>query len=169
MNALAAYLSWFLGLPSWRRALYAILAIVVLFFLSAVLQKTFADDEPPATTLEVCRGPLPSLSLWHNAQDGCVRFVVNATEADHADFLSRGGDNTARHVYVLEGDPACVGTLDVRHAGRLHSGRDCVPSGNGTPDPIQCAYIAQGYALGAITGASCSQAGVEPCAGPFCV
>ena len=147
----------------------AVLLLVVAVATMLLPADACADDDPPATQLEVCRGPLPSLSLWHNAQDGCVRFVVTATNPAAADYLSQGGDNTARHVYVLEGDPACVGTLLARGAGALASGRDCVPSGNDVPDPVQCAYIAQGYALGAVTGASCSQAGVEPCTGPFCV
>ena len=124
------------------------------------------DAAPPATTLKVCRGPLPSLSVRDSAQDGCVSFVVNATDPTAADYLSQGGDNDARHVYGVSGDPACVGTLPERKRGPLDSGRDCIPPGSG--DGVQCAYIAQGYALGAVTGQSCSQAGVGACSGPFC-
>ena len=145
-----------------------LLGVNVLIHLAVLygwlaLSLAWADDPPPSTSLLLCRGPLPSLSLRGNAQDGCVSFDVGATEPERPDHLAKGGRNTYRHLYFVEGDPACVGTLDGE--GRLDSGRDCsrddLPSG-------QCAFIARGYEVYAVTDGACSQHGVGACSGPLC-
>ena len=116
------------------------------------------DDAPPSTTIKACRGPLPSLSTEHGAQDGCVTYVVSATSKAAPDYLSQGDDNTFRHFYHDGGAPACLGTGTKAAWG---GGRDL----NAQQD---AAYIAQGYHVYAITGGSCSEAGVGLCVGPFC-
>ena len=141
----------------------ALLAVCGVVYGSLLYSLAYADDPPPSTTLQSCRGPLPSLSLRDNAQDGCVSFDVGATDPDDPDHLAKGGKNTYRHVYFVSGDAACVGTLD--KGGRLDSGRDC--SADDEPSG-QCAFIAQGYELFAVTDGSCSQHGVTPCEGFFC-
>ena len=118
------------------------------------------DAAPPSTTVKVCRGALPSTSLIGNADaGGCITYDVGAVDRSAPDLLNSNDDDTFRHVYWLSGDPACVGT-----GKPLTSGRDC---SRDSPDG-QCAYIAEGYALYAVTGGSCSEAGVGLCSGPFC-
>ena len=76
------------------------------------------------------------------------------------------------------GDPACVFTARVRYPNPdepswartrvlsdVAGGREC----NASTQDSQCAYIAQGYSILAVTGQSCSQAGVPLCQGPFCI
>ena len=119
------------------------------------------DAAPPSTTLKVCRGDLPSLSVLGNADVGCLTYEVGSTDAAHPDLLSHDDADTFRHVYRVSGDPACVGT-----GKPLGSGRDCTV--DSAPEG-QCAYIAQGYGVYAVTGGSCSQHGVGLCSGPFCI
>ena len=132
------------------------------------------DDAAPSTTLEVCAGPLPSLSVRDNAEDGCQTYTVSYSQGVHAapdflpDYLSSKDDDTFRHVYFIAGSPACVFTGSKRtpHAGRISDvdgGRDCNSGG-----PEQCAYVSEGYRIYAVTGKSCSEAGVPICGGPFC-
>ena len=136
----------------------AALAVIVLLVACGAV---WGDDDPPATKMTMCRGALPSLSLRADAQDGCVIFTVTATDPMRPDYLSKGGDDTFRHVYWEDGDPMCIGTLQETH---LAAGRDC------DADSLHdaCAYIGRGWRVYAITGQSCSQAGVEPCLGGFC-
>lgn len=121
-----------------------------------------SDPQPPSTTLKVCRGTLPSTSVLGNADadPGCLTYEVGATDRRTPDLLSHDDADTFRHVYWQSGDPACVGT-----GKPLGSGRDC--SVDSRPEG-QCAYVAEGYALYAVTGGSCSEAGVGLCSGPFC-
>lgn len=118
------------------------------------------DAAPPSTTLKVCRGDLPSQSVLGSADVGCLTYEVGSTDAAHPDLLSHDDADTFRHVYRVSGDPACVGT-----GKPLGSGRDCTV--DSAPEG-QCAYIAEGYGVYAVTGGSCSQHGVGLCSGPFC-
>ena len=125
-----------------------------------------ADAEPPSTTLQVCSGGLPSLSLLSSAQNGCHSVDVSATEVASADQILYFPQSFS-HVYRTSGDPACVFTAPaVDRPGDLHGatgGRDC------RPEDSQCAYIAEGYHTYAVTGQSCMEAGVPACTGPLCV
>ena len=131
-------------------------------------------DDAPSTRLKVCSGPLPSLSLRDNAEGGCHDYTVSYPHGVHddpgflPDYLNNRDDDTFRHVYFEGGSPACVftGKRLTRTAGRISNvdgGRDCNAGG-----PQQCAYIAQGYQIYAVTGKSCSEAGVPICGGLFC-
>ena len=131
-------------------------------------------DDAPSTRLKVCSGPLPSLSLRDNAEGGCHDYTVSYPHGVHdepgflPDYLNSRDDDTFRHVYFEGGSPACVftGKRLTRSAGRISNvdgGRDCNAGG-----PQQCAYIAQGYQIYAVTGKSCSEAGVPICGGLFC-
>ena len=130
----------------------------VLFLVGTAVK---ADDSPPSTRLEVCRGSLPSLSVEHSAQYGCVPYTVTSIDPANPDHLVKNDDwNNFRHVYFKGGDPACVGTLK---NGRLDSGRDADVGGDS-----QVAYIVEGFGLYAVTGGSCSEHKVPQCGGPFC-
>ena len=117
------------------------------------------DSEPPSTTLMVCRGNLPSLSVRSASNGGCVNYDVSATDKAKPDLLNQDDDDQFRHVYWMSGDPACVGT-----GKPIGSGRDCTSD---SPDG-QCAYISEGFSIFAVTGSSCSEAGIGLCQGPFC-
>ena len=117
------------------------------------------DAAPPSTTLMVCRGNLPSLSVRSASNGGCVSYEVSSTDRSAPDLLNRNDDDQFRHVYWMGGDPACVGT-----GKPIASGRDCAAS---DPDG-QCAYVSEGYSIFALTGGSCSEHGVGLCEGPFC-
>ena len=118
------------------------------------------DAAPPQTTLKVCEGTLPATSLLGHHDAPCPTFVVSAQDAGAPDYWGHAADDTFRHVYRVSGDPACVGT-----GKPLGSGRDCTV--DSAPEG-QCAYIAQGYGIYAVTGGSCSEKGVPLCGGLFC-
>ena len=126
------------------------------------------DAEPPSTTLQVCEGGLPSLSLLGSAQDGCHSVDVSATSVASADQILYASQSFS-HVYRQGGDPACIFTAQRGDhpgeivAGTATGGRDC------RPEDTQCAYIAEGYYTFAVTGQSCQEAGVPECGGPLCV
>ena len=163
---------------TWKhRAKWVAIAVVVVGALALAVQAV-ADDDPPKTSLTVCTGTLPATSLLSDHDGACYDYDVSATEKLSADLLNHEDDDTFRHVYWREGDPACVFTARVRYPNpdqpswartRLLSdvsgGREC----NRQTRDGQCAYIAQGYSILAVTGASCSQAGVPLCGGPFCI
>ena len=134
--------------------------VAVLAALMACNRPAWADEPPPSTNLLSCRGPIPSLSLRGNAQDGCVTFDVGSIDADEPDHLDKLDRTAFRHFYFIHGDAACLGT-----GSPMTSGRDCsvddLPSG-------QCAYVAPNFDVYAVTGGSCSQHGVPLCDGPFC-
>ena len=119
------------------------------------------DSAPPSTTLKVCRGDLPSQSVLGSADAGCLTYEVGSTDRAHPDLLAHNDDDTFRHVYRISGDPACVGT-----GKPLGSGRDCTI--DSAPEG-QCAYVAEGFAIYAVTGGSCSENGIALCSGPFCI
>ena len=128
------------------------------------------DAEPPSTTLQVCSGGLPSLSLLGSAQNGCHSVDVSATEVASADQILYFPQSFS-HVFrdgSSAGDPACIFTAQPGdHPGEVQvgtasGGRDC------RPEDHQCAYIAQGWHTWAVTGQSCMEAGVPACTGPFC-
>ena len=119
----------------------------------------FADDDPPKTTLTICDGGLPSTSLLGSAQGGCHSVDVTGVEVEHAPQIAYQ-PQSFMHVYRDAGDPACVFTRDSR--GNPGGGRDC------RPEDHQCAFIAMGWHVFAVTGQSCLQAGVAQCTGPFC-
>ena len=122
---------------------------------------TFVGDaEPPSTTLKVCGGTLPSTSVLGDHDAPCHTYEVSSTDPGAPDLLNSDDDDEFRHVYWMAGDPACVGT-----GKPLASGRDCGPDDGAAG---QCAYISEGFAIYALTGASCSQHGVGLCSGPFC-
>ena len=118
------------------------------------------DAQPPSTDLEICGGDLPSQSVRGSHDAPCHTYSVGATDKAAPDYLGHNNDDEFRHVYYLGGDPACVGT-----GPPIGSGRDC---NAGEGDDGQCAYIAQGYHIYALTGGSCSQHGVPLCSGLFC-
>lgn len=141
-----------------------------LFYLAAlVVHAVFADDDPPKTTLTQCSGSLPSLSLLGNSD--CSEVVITATETHRAQLIGYWPQEFS-HEFYHAGDPACVFTAKAvwRHGlptwpapGTIASGRDC------RPGLTQCAFIAEGYATFAVTGQSCTEAGIPLCGGPFCV
>ena len=116
------------------------------------------DDEAPKTTLQICEGGLPSLSLVGSAQDGCHSVDVSATTTAAADAILYAPSSFS-HLYRVSGDPACIFTGSREHPG---GGRDC------RPEDSQCAYISEGWHTFAVTGQSCMEAGVPACGGPFC-
>ena len=118
------------------------------------------DAAPPQTTVKVCEGTLPATSLLGHHDAPCPTFVISAQDAAAPDYLGHAADDTFRHVYRISGDPACVGT-----GKPLGSGRDCTV--DSAPEG-QCAYIAQGFGIYAVTGGSCSEKGVPLCGGIFC-
>ena len=118
------------------------------------------DAAPPSTSLLICEGTLPSTSLADHHDAPCHPFTVSATDRHRPDYLGSNADDTFRHVYFRSGDPACVGT-----GLPLTSGRDCTA---GLGNDGQCGYISQGFHIYAVTGQSCSEAGVGLCEGPFC-
>lgn len=74
-----------------------------------------------------------------------------------------------RHLAHLGGPQGCVFTATPLHAldgTLLHSGggRDCPLS----ETDRRCGYIATGFDVFALAGASCEQYGIESCTGPFC-
>ena len=149
--------------------IWKVLFIVVFLWGAIMLYiwsagKVRADDDPPKTSISICGGGLPSLSLRDAAQDGCKSYDITATDPEHPDYLEF--DQTAfRHIYYVSGDPACVGTGSYPLKGKFDSGRDI------TTDPAespQKAYVAWGFAVYGITGKSCSEAGVSMCQGGFC-
>ena len=138
----------------------------------------FADDSPPQTEVRICDGTLPATSLLSNHDASCFDYTVAATGKLAADLLNHDDDDTFRHVYFRGGDPACIFTARVRYPNPddpswartrvlsdIAGGREC---NEHTPNG-QCAYIAPGYSILAVTGQSCSQAGVPICTGPFCI
>ena len=146
--------------------------------LLAVSKAAFADDDPPQTELRICGGALPATSLLSNHDGSCFDYTVSAVETYAGDLLNNGDDDAYRHVYYRGGDPACVFTARVHYPNpdepswkqtrllsQVAGGREC---NAGTPNG-QCAYISSGYSILAVTGQSCSQAGVPICTGPFCV
>ena len=147
------------------------------FFLGVVLMLAsgplWADGDPPATQVRICTGTLPATSLLSNHDAACHDYTIASTDTRHAGYLAHNDDDTFRHVYFRGGDPACIFTGQYHHATAASvfyvtdqgGGRDC---NAGTPDG-QCAYIAEGWAIFAVTGQSCSQADVPVCTGPFCI
>ena len=169
----AAYAGWVI-LWRWIKWVGTGAAIAVLALLA---WNAWASAPPPTTTLKVCTGTLPVTSLLSNHDGGCHTYDVSATEKLAADLLNHGDDDTFRHVYYRGGDPACVFTARISYPNpdepswartRIESdvsgGREC----NAHTRDGQCAYIAQGYSILAVTGQSCSEAGVPLCTGPFC-
>ena len=118
------------------------------------------DAAPPSTTVKVCEGTLPATSVLGHHDAPCPTFVISAQDAGAPDYLGHAADDTFRHVYRISGDPACVGT-----GKPLGSGRDCTV--DSAPEG-QCAYIAEGFAIYAVTGGSCSEHGVPLCGGLLC-
>ena len=150
-------------------ALLGFLAILVLLLSSPL----WADDDPPQTEVRICGGTLPATSLLSNHDAPCYNYTITATDIAHPGYLSHRSDDQFRHVYWKGGDPACIYTGDY-HRATGHSvfyvtdqagGRNCRDSTNDG----QCAYIATGYAIFAVTGQGCSQAGVPICTGPLCI
>ena len=146
----------------WAAAVIAALAFVA---------EAFADDAPPQTEVRICGGTLPATSLLSNHDAPCYEYTITATDRAHPGLLNHNTDDEFRHVYYLGGDPACIFTADYHHetggflVDHQDGGRDCNAS---TPNG-QCAYIAQGYAIFAVTGQSCSQASVPICTGLYCI
>ena len=129
-----------------------------LVLMLVVVHGVGADDSPPKTTLTVCSGGLPSLSVRDNAQGGCHSVDVTATDVESADKILYEPQSFS-HVYMSGGDPCCIFT-GTRNAP--DGGRDC------RPEDSQCAYIAEGYVTWAVTGKSCQELGVPECGGLFC-
>ena len=151
-------------LPRW---LWPLAIAAVLIVLAVVAQAVLADDDPPQTGVVVYNGPLPGESLPSNHANA-HHYAVTATDKARGDLLNHNDDDTFRHVWYAGGDPACIYTANLRVGSGdvygISGGRDChehTPSG-------QCAYISEGWTIFAITGQSCSEAGVPLCTGPFC-
>ena len=138
-------------------------AIVLAFALALMAFNAAADDNPPKTRVHICDGPLPSLSLDCGAEGGCQDYDVNAASMAHPDYLNHKDDDTFRHVYWRNGDPACVFTADPNGDGVKH-----VSGGRDLNERERVAYIAEGWHIYAVTGQSCSEAGVPLCGGLFC-
>ena len=167
--------AWLYHARQWGKGIViALLAVACLLIAWHVA----ASAPPPQTTLKVCTGTLPATSLLSNHDGSCHTYDVSATEKLAADLLNHEDDDTFRHVYYRGGDPACVFTARISYPNPdepswartriehdVSGGRECNAH---TPDG-QCAYIATGYSILAITGASCSEAGVPLCGGPFCI
>lgn len=147
--------------------LAAMLLLAPLVVIAAIDHEAIpnfnVDATPPSTVVQVCSGPLPSLSLIGTAQNGCTLYTISSTDRQKPDYLDTDDWNTFRHVYYVSGDPACIGT-----GKPLGSGRDCGPNQH-LVHQGQSAYIAQGWALYGVTGGSCSEYDVPLCQGPFCV
>ena len=167
MIAIAEYLRRFRKQP----AIWLAVIVAVLVVASLVSHYVKADDAPPKSTLKVCGGPLPSLSLDGGAEGGCFTYDVSATSIHDPgappDHLAHDDEDEYRHIYFVEGDPACVMTGYLHRGARfpyaLGSGRDLNRSSQ-----EHVAYVAQGYGIFATTGASCSEIGVSLCRGGFC-
>ena len=142
------------------RSFLASIAILVAIWLAASLAVSYADDDPPKTTLTICDGGLPSTSLLGSAQGGCHSVDVTATDPLHFAQIAYQAQSFM-HIYRDAGDPACIYTKDSR--GRPDAGRDC------RPETHQCAFIAMGWHTYAITGQSCMEAGIPECGGGFCI
>ena len=151
-----------------------ILAILVAVAVMAIgLGLTVADDSPPQTEVRICGGTLWITSLESNHDAPCYSYTISSTDKDHPGYLSHSSDDQFRHVYFKGGDPACIFTGDyhratghsVFHVTDQDGGRECNAS---TPDG-QCAAIAPGYAIFAVTGGSCSQHDIHWCEGGLCI
>ena len=148
------------------KSFFASIAILIAIWLAANgLTQAFADDDPPQTAINICSGGLPSLSTEGSAQDGCHIDAVTAVHPAHAPRIAYFAQSFS-HYYWHEGDQACIFTRDGpgHDHGRPGSGRDCRP---GTTDQ-QCAYIGEGWPVFAITGQSCTEAGIPLCGGLWC-
>ena len=160
------------GLP-WVFGVVLAVLLAIGILIGMGLKAAFADDDPPSTDLYVCSGTLPATSLRDNHDAPCYPYTVSSTDADHPGYLGHNNDDTFRHVYHEGGDPACIftGTYhratghSVFHVTEQGGGRECSA---GTPDG-QCAYIAEGWAIFAVTGGSCSQHGIPICTGTLCI
>ena len=147
-------------------ALGAVLACAVT--LLGIAGTARADDAPPKTTLTICSGGLPSLSLLGSAQDGCHSVDVTATEPADADLIWYSTSAFA-HVYRDAGDPACIFTAPIH--GSPHRAPVLSQAGGGRdarPEDRQVAYIASGWNVWGVTGRSCREAGIIECGGPLC-
>ena len=146
---------------------YMAVGAVAMLLIASIINKVSADDDPPKTTLTICAGGLPSLSILSNAQDGCHSVDVSAQEVENADLIYYNPSQFSHEYRLNTGDaPACIFTED-EHKGKpvmssVAGGRDC------RPEDHQCAYISQGFHTWAITGKSCQEAGVPECEGLFC-
>ena len=160
----------------YRDIIYPILVAAAFTFIGINL--AMGDDSPPQTEVRICDGTLPATSLLSNHDASCYDYTINAVEAQAGDILNHNDDDTYRHVYFHDGDPACIFTARVhytnpddpswarhRYLTEVSGGRECNAS---TPNG-QCAYISSGYAILGVTGQSCSQAGIPSCTGPFCI
>ena len=141
---------------------FLVAMLVFLLALAGFVATAWADDDPPRTTVLVCTGGLPSLSLRDAAQNGCHSVDISATEVDTADAVSYEAQ-AYTHIYRVAGDPACLFTRDHPPHGPAGGGRDC------RPEDTQCAYISWGWQIYGVTGQSCMEAGVPECTGPFCI
>ena len=145
---------------------------ILMLALIGVVHLARADDAPPSTKVSICGGTLPVSSLKSNHDGPCYTYTVSATQLQSADYLGHRDDDEFRHIYFEGGDPACLFTAR-RHVNPegsvwltdISGGRDC---NDDTPD-TQCGYIAEGFAIYAVTGMSCSTAAVPICQGPFCI
>ena len=152
-----------------------IIAVAVVLTQLMILVSTLVmgADDPPSTELRICGGTLPATSLLSDHDAACYDYTVSSVDTQGADLLNSNDDDTYRHVYYRGGDPSCVFTARLHHSPdhdqrfltEVSGGRDCNAS---TPNG-QCAYISSGYSVFAVTGQSCSQAGVPLCTGPFCI
>lgn len=157
------------------KSLVSICILIVLWAAAVVFSTTWADDDPPKTTLTECAGSLPSLSLLGNSD--CHDVVITATDPADAQLIGYW-PHSFSHEYYVSGDPACVFTAKPRHDLKTHirDGIRMVPvpdtvegGRNCRPGVTQCAYISEGYYTFAITGQDCTEAGVGVCGGPWCV
>ena len=126
------------------------------------LMVAYADEPPPQTTIKVCGGPLPSLSLDGGAESGCLDIHINETDPTHPQYIGHC-QTCFRHIYYEAGDDACVGTGPYPIHGRFGSGRDLNRN-----DTQHVAYIAEGWAVFGVTGQGCDEAGIGNCHGDFC-
>ena len=128
-------------------------------------------------------GDLPSTSgdgeTGEDGGHGTDTVQVHPTEdwhRDHRATVIASHSDQFRHLMYESGPQGCVFTAEYRGPddALLHSagGRECPLGGlNGDGSPRgsrQCGYIAPGFAVFLLAGASCAAFGIAPCTGPFC-
>ena len=151
--------------------IWKVLFIVVFLWGAIMLYiwsagKVRADDDPPQSTLTICTGGLPINSLLGSAQGGCHDVEITSTTIEDARLI--GYEPQAfSHEYYVSGDPGCIFTAEPK---TMNTPKPETASGGRDfrPHDSQVAYIAEGWHTYAITGQSCTQAGIPLCGGIYC-
>ena len=157
-----------------RTLLWILAALALVLAASDATPQTDGSAEP--MRLGWTGGSLPSLSgdgaAGGDGGHGTDTIQVRPTtdwNRLHTATVVAGHPPEFRHLAHLSGPQGCVFTANPLHAADgtlLHSagGREC-PRAEGDR---RCGYIATGFDVFALAGASCEAYGIPECTGPFC-